>query len=462
MEKSNVDKKRNLILFDNIWKTLLLISLPVALTSMVTEVFALFDTFFSSEIGKTALSATTFVSPINAIILAISAGLSVAATALIARALAVKDFESAKKYHFQMILITLLVSVVCFVFCLIFAELILKIFGAEEDMLDAAVIYFRLIIISLPLRFYNDIFTGQQRAIGNNRRIMIVNFASIVLKLVLSYVFIYHFEMGIAGLGYSTIASSALISVVGLYVNFIQKDELKITKSDFKIDFAIIATLLIFAMPIIVEKSTQSFGNAFINSFALSLGEDVQSAYGVINRFNSIIFSFSGGFGAALVAIVSQNLVVKNLARIKEAKVKGIILSLAIVSVSLVVLFLVREWLASLFATDSEGNFDYIIYDYIIKGMNVYTISAIPWTVMQIFFGIFQGMKKPRYVFVVSLVRLWLFRVLLVWALINVFNMGADAIWYGMLISNIFAMLASVGIYYFVARKELNLITQPA
>lgn len=453
---TNVDKKRNLILFDNIWKTLLLISLPVAITSMITEIFALFDTYFSSLIGKDAMKATGFVGPVNAVILAISVGLGVAATSLIAKALAKKDYKEARKTHFQMILITVVISIILLIVCFSFSGFILKFAGASEDMFDLSLQYFQLIIISLPFRFYNDIFTGQQRAVGNNRQVMILNIVSVFIKFILTYIFIVHLGLGVTGLGISTIVSSAFVTVVAVYINFFKKDELKLSNSDFTIDKALILLLLTFAAPIIIEKSTQSLGNAMINSYAIDLGGSVLAAYSVINRINSVVFSFSGGFGAALVAVVSQTLVMKNLSRIKEAKNKGIILSLAIVGGSLIIIFLLRGWIATMFSTDIEGFFDQDLYDNIIHGMNVYTISALPWTVMQIFFGIFQGMKKPRYVFAVSLARLWIFRVLLVWVLINVFDMGANAIWYGMLISNILAMLTSIGIYYLFAKKQLD------
>lgn len=456
--ETNVDKKRNLILFDNIWKTLLLISLPVAITSMITEIFALFDTYFSSLIGTEAMNATGFVGPINAVILAISVGLGVAATALIAKALAQKDYEHARKTHFQMILITIVISILALIICFPFAGLILKFAGAKGEMFDLAVSYFRLVIISLPLRFYNDIFTGQQRAVGNNRRVMILNVFSVLVKFVLTYIFIVHMDLGITGLGISTIVASAIVTIAAIYINFFKKDELKLSKKDFNIDKALIILLLTFAAPIIIEKSTQSFGNAVIVSFATGLEGSVLGAYTVINRINSVVFSFSGGFGAALVAIVSQNLVMKNLNRVKEAKVKGVILSLCIVGFSLVIIFMLRGWIAEMFSTDKNGTFDQELYNNIIQGMNVYTISAIPWTIMQIYFGLFQGMKKPRYVFVVSLARLWIFRVVLVWVLINVLNMGANAIWYGMLISNILAMLTSIGIYHLFAKRELELM----
>lgn len=456
IENTNVDKKRNLILFENMWKTLLLISLPVALTSMITEVFVLFDVYFSKTIGNTAMEATVFVGPITSVILAISLGLGVAATALIAKALALKDFAQARKIHVQMIIITAVVSILALFVCTLFSELILKLGGASGDMLEVAQVYFKLMILSLPLRFFNDIYIGQQRAVGNNRRIMIVNFISIVMKFSSSFILIIVMKSGIEGLGISTLISSGIVTLFALYDCFIKKDELRITKKDIKLEINVVLVLISFALPIIIEKSTQSFGNVIVNSYATGLGGHVLSAYGVINKFNSVIFSFSSGFGAALVSIVSQNITMKNIDRIKEAKTKAIILSVSIVSFCLLIFFIFKEPLARIYAGDNEE-----LLNSIISGMNVYTISAIPWTIMHIYFGLFQGMKKPKYVLIVSVIRLWVFRVFLVYLLLEFTNMGEYAIWYGMLISNILAMTTSIIIYKVSAKSKMeNLILE--
>ncbi len=445
MGETKLEKKRRLILSGNLWQILLLISLPVAVSSMVIEIFNLFDIYFSSSIGQTEMAATVFVGPINNVVNAASVGLGVAATALIAKEIGKHDFKNARLHYAELFLITLVAGVLLFLICFFFSIPILKASGAKDDLLTVSNWYFRIIIISLPFRCFNDIYIGMQRAVGNNRHIMIVNITSIVLKFISSYLLIIVFKKGIIGLGISTIIATLYITLFAIYNTFIKNSELRLTFGDFKINWRVIGAIILCALPIIIEKSTQSFGNLVINKYATDLGEEVLNAYGVTNRINSIIFSFSSGFGVALITVVGQNLVCENYSRIKEAKIKGVILSLGVVVPLLCIVLGFSPLIAGAFSSGSES-----LKNKIITAMSIYTISAIPWTIMHIYFGIFQGYKKTIYALIVSMVRLWIFRVFLVGLLLKFTNMGEYAIWYGMLISNILAMICSY-IIYFVA-----------
>lgn len=445
MSDSKLERKRELILSGSLFKTLLIISLPVAFSSLVVEVFNLFDIYFSSSIGENEMAATVFVGPINNVISAVSIGLGVAATALIAKEIGKRDYVRAKAHYAQLLFITLVLGILLFLLCFFFSKVILQISGAKGELLEVSDIYFKIIIASLPLKCFNDIYIGVQRSIGNNRHIMMVNISSIILKFVFSYLFIIVFNLGIVGLGISTIIATAYITMFGIYNTFINKTEMKLGLKDFKINFSLIWAIILCAIPIIIEKSTQSFGNLIINKYATDFGNDVLNAYGVTNRVNSIIFSFSSGFGVALITVVGQNLVCNNYARIKEAKRKGAILSLSIVIPLVIVVLLLSKNIANIFAEDNV-----ILSKKIVTAMSIYTISAIPWTIMHIYFGIFQGYKRTLFALIVSMVRLWIFRVFLVGILIKFTNMQEYAIWYGMLISNILAMICSY-IIYFVA-----------
>lgn len=452
---SNIEKKRNLMLNDNMWKTIVLISLPVAITSMVSAIFNLFDAYFSSSIDSSSLAATVFVGPINSVIYAMSGGLGVAATAMIAKSIATKDYAKARKIYGQMLFITLVISALCLFVFQVFTKEVLMLCGASDDLLHNATAYFRITMLALPLKFYSDVYTGQQRAIGNNKKIMILNFISIGVKFILSYILVIQLKFGIEGLGISTLVSTCVLAFFAIYHNFFKKTELKVRIKELTLDFKLMWVLFIFALPIIIEKSTQSFGVLITNKLVVSLGETILSAYGVINKINSIAFGFSTGLGIAIVGIVSQNIAVGNIARIKEAQKKALIIGMGTVVFSLTIIFSLNNWIATLFATNDSGYVDQELIDKILVGMKIYTISVIPWTIMQVYFGIFQGLKKSKYVMIVSVVRLWIFRVGLVWFLLKFTNMGEYAIWYGMLISNTLAMITSFIIYNFVVKKKI-------
>lgn len=442
-KENNIEKKSKLMLEGNLFKTLLFISIPAAATNLITEIFNLFDIYFSSQIGKTQMAASVLVGPLVNFATSIGIGLGVATITLVAKELANKDYKNAKRILGQILSISFIISIVVLFICLIWSKDILKLVGAEGELLNFSDTYFKIVILTVPFSFFNNIYFGQQRAIGNNRKILILSFSSIVLKLIVSYIFIFVCDYGIAGLGYSSMIATVYTSLFGIYDIFIKKTNIKIGIKNFILSKSVLAVILIVSIPIIIEKSTQSFGNVIVNGYATGLGEQVLNAYGVTNRINSIIFSFSTGFGVAMVSIVSQNKAVGNYDRIKEAKKKGMILSLGIVGVLLVIVFALSGVIARIYSVDDD-----VLYGLILTAMSIYTISAIPWTVMQIYFGIFQGYQKSIYTLIVSACRLWIFRVFLVGLLIRFTNMGAYAIWYGMLISNIAAMIASILLYH--------------
>ncbi len=450
-ETVNITKKRDMILHGNLWKTILLISLPIAVGQMVIEVFALFDVYFSSTIGDMEMASSVFVGPINNVISSIGLGFGAACTALAAQEIGKKNYDKAKKIFVQLILLCILISSLLLLVCLPFSKFILKIGGAQDELMEVANPYFKIIILSLPLSFFNNIYFGMQRAIGNNRHIMITNASSIFIKFLLSYLFVIQCKFGLLGLGYSSLIANGIITLIAVVYICLDKLELGLKIRDFKISFPVIGMILLFSLPIIIEKSTQSFGNMIINRYATELGTNVLNAYGVINRVNSVVFSFASGFGTAIVTIIAQNYAVNNYQRVKQTKNVGMIISLGIVSILLAIILGLREVIANIYSHENENLKNSIMY-----GMSVYTISALPWTIMHIYFGVFQGIKKVRYTLVVSLCRLWLFRVVLVGILIYVFHWGEAAIWYGMLISNILAMLTALIFYLAGAKKSIS------
>lgn len=447
-EKINIAKKRKMILYGNLWKTILMISLPIAIGQMVIEIFALFDVYFSSTIGDIEMASSVFVGPINNVISSIGLGFGAACTALAAQEIGKKNYEKGKQIFIQLILMCFVISGMLLLVCLPFSKYILRAGGAEEELMEVADPYFKIIIFSLPLSFFNNIYFGMQRAIGNNRHIMVTNSLSIGIKFILSYLFVIQFKFGLLGLGYSSLIANGTITLIAIIYICLDKLDLGIHFKDFKVSLPTIGMILLFSLPIIIEKSTQSFGNMIINRYATGLGTNVLNAYGVINRVNSVVFSFASGFGTAIVTVIAQNYAVNNQRRVIQTKNVGMILSLGIVSILLILLLGLRGNIAGIYSHGNEELIKSITY-----GMSVYTISAIPWTIMHIYFGVFQGIKKVRYTMIVSLCRLWIFRVVLVGVLIYVFHWKEDAIWYGMLISNILAMLTALGLYLFSAKR---------
>ncbi|MDC7243042.1 MAG: MATE family efflux transporter, partial [Sphaerochaetaceae bacterium] len=120
---------------------------------------------------------------------------------------------------------------------------------------------------------------------------------------------------------------------------------------------------------------------------------------------------------------------------------KGMIMSvlLMVLGVSLILPF--RENLIKIFSDDP------VAISMAVEYMFFVALSLPFVAVFQNFLSTFQGSGDTKFSFLLAVIRLWLFRLPLVWVVINLTNIGPTGIWYSMLISNVLAVF--VGLYLY-------------
>lgn len=439
---TKLSDRRQRILHGNLLSTIIALTLPVAINNLIVALYNTIDAFFISSKGSISLSSITFIDPIISFFYAVSLGITVAATTIIARKIGEGNFVVAKKNIVQTMLLVVLVGVIIAFFGFLFAEDILRILGATDKIIDVAITYFKIQMIIVPLKFIGDVYLGIKRAEGNNTKAMYVSIISIGLKVILTYIFIYKYNYGVSALAYSTLLSFLFIVIIAVIELFIIKSDFKINFKDLKIDFKVLSPLMLVSLPLIIEKTSLSFSHIIVGIFTVQYSETVLAAYGLTNKFNTILFSTATGFGVALVAIISQNLGNGNVIRAKKAFKTTMGISLLISISLLIVLFSFQKQLVLLFTKD-----DIEFYKHTINAMNVYTVSVIPWTIFQVIIGVFQGSGHNIYPLLISIFRLYIFRVPVIYYLSNFTSLQEYSIWYGMLFANIFTAILAIVLY---------------
>src|SRR5882757_5798892 len=130
----------------SIRKAVVLLAIPMMLEMCMESVFALVDIFFVSHLGKHATSTVGLTESVITIVYSIAIGISMAATALVARRVGEKKPEEATKAGMQAILLALAITVVISIPGFVFAENILKIMGAEPIAVQTGAIYTRILM----------------------------------------------------------------------------------------------------------------------------------------------------------------------------------------------------------------------------------------------------------------------------------------------------------------------------
>jgi len=447
-------KRRDLILNGNILKALLIISIPTAFNGLILSTYNLIDAFFVSQIGSLEVAVITFVSPINSLVRAISLGLSIAGTNMIAQEIAKEKYESTKNMMKHLLVLSLALGIAIMLFSIIFSKNILLSISATDSLMQAANDYFVIMMFSLPLTFCNSAFFAIKRANGETDEAMYVNFVGIFIKVILTYLMLFVFKFNIIGLAISTFIGQLLVTLYAVYDLFLKNSLLKLTfkMSAFNVDTLV--NLVLIGFPIMIEKSSIALGFIVINKYILSFGEIVLAGYGITNNINSLFFSFASGLATGLAPIVSQNLGANNPKRAKKAITLSFIVGIILSSIiGVIVVFNSRSIAINFTGDDPE------LLRQVVNAMRVYSISVVAYCIFQVTNGVFQGTGKTRYNMLIGLVRIYLFRIPIVTVLVNYTELAEYSIWYTMLISNILTAIFAY-ILYRLTTRNIALVKQ--
>ncbi|MDP3930550.1 MAG: MATE family efflux transporter [Bacteroidota bacterium] len=303
----------------NIKAGIFLLSVPMILEMIMESLFAVVDIFFVGRLGDNAVATVGLTEAVIVIVYAVGVGISMAATALVARRFGEHNYKEAGSATFQLLVfgggISLLMGILGFVF----ARDILVLMGASESVLAVGVPYTQIIFagnVSIMLLFLiNGAFRGAGQAHLAMRTLWIANGFNIVLDPILIFGIGNIEGLGLAGAAWATSIGRTIGVLYQLYHLFNGKHRLQILRENMRLQWDIMYNIMKISLGgmgqflidsaawIALTRITASFGDAAVAGFTIS--------------FRILIFSLMPAWGLAGAAstLVGQNLGAKKIKR---------------------------------------------------------------------------------------------------------------------------------------------------
>ena len=169
----------------SIRKAVILLAIPMMLEMSMESVFAVVDIYFVSHLGKYAVSTVGLTESVITIVYSLAIGISMAATAMVARRIGEKNPEAATKAGMQSIVVSLVITIAVSVVGFIYAADILRLMGAEQVAIETGVHYTRIIMggsmVIMLLFLINGIFRGAGDAMMAMKSLWLANICNIIL-----------------------------------------------------------------------------------------------------------------------------------------------------------------------------------------------------------------------------------------------------------------------------------------
>ncbi len=446
-----IDEKRKFLILEdkNILKGIFIMMIPLFLSNMLKSLHDIVDSYFLArmDLGKdaieSALAAVNIHWPIYNIFNALGVGLGIAGVGIISQYIGSKKEKEATKYAAKLVTYAVLLGALVNALLFIFAPTIANLMGAKDLTFDYAVTYFRYRSFEFIFVYLFLAYQAIRQAEGDTMSPVILSVISIVINMIMTWLFISVFNMGIHGAGLSTLLSQLLIMPFALFSLLRSKKHVRLDYKELGFDKEIMSEITRFAMPSAASQAFSSLGFAVIQAMILSYGDTVSSGFGTGNRISSLILNPVMAIGSVLAAYVGQNIGNQNPERAKASYrvARNLSVSIMLFGIGLAIPF--SKQIAELIVGAENQAIVKVTVEYSFWILGTQPLMAL----FQNYVSVFNGSGNTKYSFIMSFTRLWLLRVPLVFMFMHLTNVGYPGIWYSMMLSNI--MILGLGHYLF-------------
>ncbi len=333
---------------------ILKLAIPTILSMLVTTFYNMADTFFVGQLASDSITgAVGVVFPVMSVIQAVGFFFGHGSGNFVSRELGKHRIKEAETMVSVGFFTALGAGAVIALLGLLFLDPLSRMLGATETILPHATAYLAPILCSAPFMCASLVLNNQLRFQGNATYAMVGIVSGAVLNIALDPLFIFTFEMGIAGAAVAT-AISQCVSFVLLLVGVQKSDTLKVRFRNFTFNMEYIKNIANGGTPSLCRQGIGSIASICLNNLAGDYGDAAVAAFAVVQRIMMFASSALIGFGQGFQPVCGFNWGAKRYDRVKEAFWFCIRVSVIAMVILSAIGFVVSPWLISVFRDGEE------------------------------------------------------------------------------------------------------------
>ncbi|WP_299229593.1 MATE family efflux transporter [uncultured Psychroserpens sp.] len=296
----------------SIRRAVFMLSIPMILEMLMESIFAVVDIFYVSKVSVNAVATIGLTESVVTLVYAVAIGLSMAATAIVARRIGEKDTKGASQAAVQVILLGIVVAVVISIFGIVFPKEILSLMGGDPDLIAEGYGYTQVLLggnVTIMLLFLiNAIFRGA----GDASIAMWALILSNGLNIILDPIFIFGLgpipAYGVKGAAIATTIGRGIAVVFQLLVLFYGWSKIKVGFKDIVLRVAIMLNLIKVSLGGIGQFLIGTSSWVFLMRIMSEFGSEVLAGYTIAIRVMMFTFMPAWGMSNAAATLVGQNL----------------------------------------------------------------------------------------------------------------------------------------------------------
>ena len=430
-------------------RAVFMLAIPMILEMCMESVFAVVDIFFVGRLGKDAAATVGLTEAFLMIIYSIAIGLSMAATAMVARRVGEKNIEEASRSAMQAVILALVCTAVISVLGLIFTKNILQLLGAPETVLAIGVPYARTMlggcIVIIMLFLINGIFRGAGDAGIAMRSLWLANICNIILCPVLIFGWGPVPALGLTGAAVATTTGRGIGVCYQVFHLIKGKGLLTIKWAHCVPQAQILKSLINVATTSTLQFLIATASWLFLARIIAGFGSNAIAGYTIALRIISFFILPAWGLSNAAATLVGQNLGAKEPDRAEKSVWITAKYNMIFMAIVTVIFFFFAKPIVSSINNQAE------VVAVAIQALQIVSVGYIAYGLGMVLMNAFNGAGDSRTPTYINLAGFWGFQIPLAYTLAIYFDLGPKGVFLAIVIAETALTIAT----YLIFKKGL-------
>ena len=407
----------------------ILLAIPMVLEMMMESVFALVDLYFVGHLENSSFAVQTvgLTESVLTIIYSLAIGISMAATAVVARRIGEKDPVAAAKAGMQAIVIAVAINIVISILGIVFATDMLMWMGSSRESAIYGTSFVQIMMggsTSIMLLFLiNGIFRGAGNAAIAMKSLWLANICNIVL----CPIFINGLgpipAFGLTGAAMATTTGRSIGVLYQLYNLFNGKGVIKMVLAYITPDFEQIKAIVKIAAPGVLQFVIASCSWIFMANLVATTGGDTGSAgYQTALRIMMFFILPAWGLSSAAATLVGQNLGAKQIERAEKSVMVTAKYNVLFMAFITIVSLTAARPIITLFTNDAA------VLKIAVEAIQIMSLGYVFYGIGMVLINAFNGAGDTWTPTKINFFGFWLFQIPLAYFLAKYLQMGPTGV----------------------------------
>ena len=418
---------------------------PAIIAQIAMSLYNMVDSIYIGHISKDAISGLAATFPLMNLSTAFGTLVGAGAATMISILLGQKHYHMGNKVLGNVVSLNIIIGALFMGIALAFIDPILYFFGASATTLPFAKEYITIILAGNIVTHLYFGLNAAMRSSGSPKKAMMLTIFTVILNAVLDPIFIFGFDMGIAGAAWATVISQVVAMLIVLNHFNNQNRAIHFEKGIFRLNWNVAKKSLVIGTGPFLMNVAACIVTIFINiqlrryAGSEALGDDYIGAYGICNRIIFMFIMICMGLNQGMQPIAGYNYGARQYSRVKEVFWKTAKLGMLVTSICFLIGMIMPRIACGIFINADDGE---KMLDIAERGLRLFTIMFPIVGLQMIGTNFFQSLGLVKKSIILSLSR----QLLMLLPALYLLPMwiGTDGVWLSFPVSDLLSTILTV------------------